>query len=126
MKITKQQLYDAHEMFNNYFFGGMLNHPNFIIAKKFCWVDYSYTYEGCGEYEYFVYLHAWGYYTHPGLIAISANKYWYITLLHEMIHQYQHEFNLKDKNHGKLFHKFSRYMEKTLKLEKNTIMHIKM
>jgi hypothetical protein len=123
MKITKQQLYDAHELFNNYFFAGMLNHPKFIVSKKLAWYDHTYESE---EYDYYEYLEAWGYYKHPGLIAITTNKYWYITLLHEMIHQYQYEFDLKDKDHGKLFHSFARYMEKTLKLEKNTVTYIKM
>jgi len=103
----KRQLKDAHELFNNYFFKSMLNTPNFIISKTF----YVENVERIGNN-----VEAWGYYEHPGRIGITVNRRWHIILLHEMIHQYQYEFDMEDKNHGVTFDKFARYMELELNL----------
>ena len=118
-----QDLYDAHELINDYFFKGMLNHPKFKLAKELKWDTLTHT---CEEYEYFDSMDAWGYYEHPGKIAITDNENWVTILLHEMIHQYQYEFDLPDKNHGTIFYDCSRFMEHELNLEKGTIEHIVM
>jgi len=101
---NNQHLQDCHELFNAYFFNGMLNYIKIIET------DYIELYG----------FPVWGYY-HKGEIAITNNGLIYLTLLHEMIHQYQDEFNLKDKDHGKDFKAMARYIELTLNINKDII-----
>jgi len=101
-----QQLYDAHELFNDYYFKGQLNTPEIIVDIEF-FVDS---------------IPVWGWYEGTtNKIGVTLNSVMYTTLLHEMIHQYQFEFNLIDKDHGTTFRKFTRFLEYDLQLEKGDI-----
>ena len=99
-----QHLQDCHELFNDYFFDGQLNYIKISVT------DYIELYG-----------HAvWGYY-HIGEIALTNNGHIYLTLLHEMVHQYQNEFDLKDKDHGREFKRMARYIETVLNIKKGMI-----
>jgi hypothetical protein len=101
-----QHLYDAHELFNNYFFNGQLNHIKISVKDNIK----IYGFE------------VWGYYDDKNYeIALTNNERIYLILLHEMIHQYQQEFNLIDKEHGTTFRKFARWIELSLNLKKGSI-----
>jgi hypothetical protein len=102
--LKNQHLQDCHELFNNYFFKGMLNHIKINVT------DYIELYG----------FPVWGYYNYDE-IALTNNGHIYLTLLHEMIHQYQHEFDLEDKDHGKDFKKMARYIETVLNIKKGII-----
>lgn len=127
MKTTiRQQLLDAHELFNAYFFKDLLNTPDFIFYDK-CLMDDAYNIWDIynipeyAEIDIDTVGHVYGYYLEPNTIGLSVGKDMINTLLHEMIHQYQYEFNLIDKDHGTTFRKYARYMETTLNLEKGDI-----
>lgn len=105
-QTTRQRMLDAHEMFNDYFFKGLLNTPNFIFYDH-------YEVEGVGN--------VWGSFEKPQNIILTVNDEIITTLLHEMIHQYQHEFNLIDKEHGTTFRKYARTFEQSLNLPKGSI-----
>jgi len=102
--IENQHFQDCHELFNNHFFNGMLNYIRIIET------DYIELYG----------YPVWGYY-HTGEIALTNNGHIYLILLHEMIHQYQDEFNLKDKGHGRDFKRMARFIEISLNLKRGTI-----
>ena len=106
--INLKNLYNAHELFNDYFFKGMLNGIKIRYKKRV-------IIGGIICYGAF-------YYELPRSLYISklCNTP-YLTLLHEMIHQYQYEYDIPDKNHGATFKKFARFMEITLNLKKGAI-----
>jgi len=104
--ILRQHILNAHEIYNDLFFKGLLNTPDFRFYKTF------YMEEIGGE--------VWGWYDSP-FIGLTVNKNIYLTLLHEMIHQHQYEFNLIDKDHGTTFRKYARIIEQSLKLKKGSI-----
>jgi len=106
-KITvRQKMLDAHEIFNDHFFSGLLNTPDFVFYAE-CYID------DVGS--------VWGYYEPPNIIGLTVNDKIYTTLLHEMIHQYQNEFNLIDKDHGTTFRKYTKYIECILNIKKGSI-----
>lgn len=102
--MINQHLQDCHELFNAYFFDGQLNYVRITET------DHIELYDS----------YIWGYY-HKGEIALTNNGNIYLTLLHEMIHQYQDEFDLKDKDHGSDFKRMARYIETILNLKKGMI-----
>ena len=104
--ITDKELYEYHEIFNYYFFSGMLSRPQIVTSKKF-------------KKD-----HCWGYFLDPNIIGITINDKSVFTLLHEMIHQYQGEFNIIGKDHGKLFQSFAARIEDSLGLDYNSVRFI--
>lgn len=102
-----QHLYNCHTLFNDYFFNGLLNED--ITINIYSFLDL----EGC---------EIWGYYDDDrNEIAVTNNGMVYLTLLHEMIHQWQKEFDLPDKDHGREFRRMARYIEIALNLKKGII-----
>lgn len=102
-----QHLYNCHTLFNDYFFNGLLN-ENIIIS-----ITERLDLDGC---------EIWGYYDDQrNEIAITNNGMIYLTLLHEMIHQWQKEYDLADKDHGRAFRRMARFMEITLNIKKGSI-----
>lgn len=102
-----QNAQNAHELFNDYYFKGQLNTPIIIVDIELFVPDVGAV---------------WGYYEAiSNTIALTYNPDIYCTLLHEMIHQYQQEFNLIDKNHGTTFRKWTRFLEFDLGLERGEI-----
>jgi len=106
--LKNQHIQDCHELFNNHFFNGELN------SIKLSVTDYIELYG----------FTCWGYYdgeTKPNEIMITNNGKIYLTLLHEMVHQWQKEFDLKDKDHGRDFKRMARFIEITLNIKKGSI-----
>ena len=119
-----QEIKDAHEIANDYFFKGMLNMPNFLFYED-CLMDDIGNICDKGQnitMDKKTVGSVWGYYlAETNTIGLTVNDNIYYTLLHEMIHQYQQEFNLIDKDHGGTFRKFARFIELTLNLERGVI-----
>lgn len=103
--LENQHLYNCHELFNNHFFNGELN-----------WVEINVT-----DYIELYGFECWGYYDDGKEINITNNGHIYLTLLHEMIHQWQHEFNIIESDHGRHFRRMARFIEITLNIKKGTI-----
>lgn len=101
-----QHLYDCHELFNNHFFDGQLNTIKISVTD---FIDlYGFP--------------IWGYYdADNNEIALTNNGHIYLTLLHEMIHQYQKEFDTTEQNHGKIFKQYASYIARVLNINKHTI-----
>jgi len=106
--LKNQHLQNCHELFNNHFFDGQLNYISILET------DYIELYG----------FECWGYYDGeciPNEIVITNNGKIYLTLLHEMVHQWQKEFDLNDQDHGRDFKRMARFIEITLNIKKGTI-----
>ena len=104
--MKNQHIQNCHELFNNHFFDGQLNHIKLGVT------DYIDLYG----------FEVWGYYDGDrNEIYITNNGHIYLTLLHEMIHQWQKEFDLPDQDHGRDFRRMARFIEITLNIKKGTI-----
>ena len=123
--MNKQDIYNAHEMLNDYFFKGYLSTPK-IYLYNCCVMGNDYKAYECDnvpdEIDTEKLEVLFGYYEMDyNIIGLTKSVEILHTLAHEMIHQYQTEFFINENDHGREFKRMARYIETVLNIKKGTI-----